>query len=325
MPTSKNLIYRFLVWIMVFVVCFSMDKVITHFRNPEPYIGVNCDFSEITEFNSIQYFKVKWKKTNYNVENPTLIIDKPNQQIEGFTEYKNYLYSPLVLFTGNLAFEHDSGFTVKNTDADLNYRSAEKNLNTILTAIEENKTWADIGINPKVLEGTVTLAIPDKNSEFYPYVEELFLLNLGEEITTDNISELKNRVNKIIDKCIKVEDEEGYLSVNYKKEELGKVIMVAPEYIMKTSSTSMFTFTESKKEPSYYVPIYPTKTTAISYSMYIKNDTDEDLKTKIFETYSGENFSQTTGFRTLYKNYDNKYIPFRRTINNLNITYIMAK
>ena len=90
---------------------------------------------------------------------------------------------------------------------------------------------------------------------------------------------------------------EYVISSNAAKDELEKVMVIAPEFILKNGSGAYSTNSSSNKKITYMTPVYPTKTTSVDYSLYIKETVNEDLSNKILEKYNSKKMVSTTGLR----------------------------
>lgn len=312
----KSIISRFFIWILVIGITFGGYNLYKWISTPKTPLYASCTFNNYQELSELQDIKISGYKTEYNKgDNPTLIISKPNENIEGYKEYNKYIYSPMVLYTGNFVLDKDTGFIVSNLDNSQDYRTASKNLTIILEGIENNKTWGEIGINVKELKDKkVSLVIPDKYSQLMPYVKEMFFANLTEnkELSEEEFTNTMNRVNKIINKCTKVEDLKSYLDNAFEKDDIS-FVAVGPEYLMNDNSSF------SAENNEYVVPVYPQKTTAAYYSLYIADGTEQELIDKIIDKYTGKKLKQEINFRTIY-NKDAEHLDrSSRYVDNINI------
>lgn len=315
----KNIISRFFIWIVVIAITFGGYNFYKWISTPKTPLAASCSFNNYQELSNLQNVKISGYKTEYNKgQKPTLIISKPNEDIKGYKEYNKYIYSPMVLYTGNFVLDKDTGFIISDLDSSQDYRTASKNLTMILEGIENNKTWAEIGVNVKELKDKkVTLVIPDKYSSLMPFVKELFFVNLTDnrELSEEEFTNAMNRVNKIINRCTKVEDLKSYLDNAFEKDDIS-FVAVGPEYLMNDNSSF------SAENNEYVVPVYPQKTTAISYSLYIADGTEQELIDKIIDKYTSKKIKQEINFRTIY-NKDAEYLDrSSRYVDNLNIIEI---
>ena len=103
----------------------------------------------------------------------------------------------------NIKCQYDnSGFFTKD---DTSYFDLKK----LLEGLEQDKTFQDIGINKKVANGKIVIAIPDKMNDSYNEIKESFLLTLNNGNAETHDKKLNERVDNIIKKCKKVNDPIG--------------------------------------------------------------------------------------------------------------------
>lgn len=301
----KDILLRLTVWVSIIIITFLGIfgyKQITKPKVEKPTFTLNYDSKELVNADNIIKLKLKDHKMLFNGTYNDALIGFPGKNITGFTEYQNIIYSPLVLYVGDHAFNSDSGFSVNEIENSKSSRSVSKDLKTILLAMEEGKTWQDIGINEKCLSGEIKLTIPDENNNWRPFVKELFLINLGEEISSENIETLLERVENLMKKCNTTEDIHNFLKMNTERDDFQKVAVIAPEFLMKKDTgTTFYTSENNDEEQTYFVPIYPTKTVSLNYSLYLNNNFDKDKQNSVFRLYSGEEMLLKTGFRTTYQ------------------------
>lgn len=288
---------RIFAWIMVLLLAFMGNFAIQYFSKPKTQLVIQYDTYTSPELSGIKKIKFSRTETSFNTKNPDVIFELGNEDKTGFKKYEEYVHSPLIMFTGDHVFWENSGFNVENLNSEGNYRKATKDFGTILRAMEQGKAWQDLGIIDSLLEGPIVIHIPDQNSIYHNLVKEMFLVNLGETITEENIEILLQRVDNLINKCVLVEDVEHFISSNAAKDELEKVMVIAPEFILKNGSGAYSTNSSSNKKITYMTPVYPTKTTSVDYSLYIKETVNEELSNKILEKYNSKKMVSTTGLR----------------------------
>lgn len=312
---------------LTFIACTIVALIIMFFSwltaEPEK-IYINYSTSKPQELSKIESINYGYYNYVFNSsETPEAVISEKKEKMEGFKEYEKGIYSPIILFVNENVLMTDSGFNLSNAEKQIKYQNVTKNLNTILTAIEEGKTWQDLGVNNKCLEGPVTLAVPDIYNPYREIVKDLFIINLTvEEITEENYNELSERAEKILTKCIQVEDPLSYLVANKGK----KVITVAPEFIMEDNKDGIFRGNGHIAEiiEELFTPVYPTRTTAIYYNVYLKNEIEgkdiEEKKEQINYVTLNNPISNSVGFRT--KNGSIDGFNSHNLIENLSISYI---
>ena len=318
----KSVFLRFLAWIIVIGLVFGGYHFITWLMTPNPDLSINCDFTEFNELVSIEDVGISGYNTKFNKTNsPDVIIDLPEKEHKTYKENKDYWYSPMVLYSGNFVLEEDSGFIIGNLDDQKSYRNASKNLKPILEAIENDKTWKDVGVNSKELKDKkVKLIIPDEYSKLHNYVKELFFVNLGgyDNMPEEDFIILMNRVSKIIHKCEKVEDINTYLT-NAVENKKTSFVAVASEYVMNDN------YAFSTDNSAYLTPIYPQKTISVRYSIYTKQDLSRELEEKLLDKYNSDKIKDKTNFRTVY-NTDNDYLDRAyRVVDNVNTKNISTE
>ena len=292
---------RLWIWILFFAIVWGGKYLINWITTPQPEINIQYSIAENPELSDIKNVNVGGIKETYNLKNPQVILTTKDLDNKDFNKNEDIWLSPFVLYTGDHALVDKSGFTVSDLDSSLSYRTAKKDLSIILLAMEKDKTWQDIGIVNTCLEGKIKLHIPDKNSPFYPYVEKLFLMNLNEEVTEENFDILMQRVDKLISKCIQVENVESFINNTKNENKNMKIAVIAPEYII-ANNYSTFNGEHSSSKQKTIIPVYLTKTTAIKYHLYSKNDLDENISQKIIDKYSSKKILTETGLRPLYQN-----------------------
>lgn len=253
----------------------------------------NIDMLEAMSQEKFGHFKVQT-----TTETPDVIFSTDNTVRSGYECIENAVTSPLVLYVIQGVDNHKNGFI----QDDNNQYYLRINLRTILEAIEDNATWQDIGINKKVLEGKVTLHIPDANDWCYPKVVELFYLTLngGVTPTEDQRAEMKDRVDAILSRCRKcpsiaqaIADEATNPSDDHKA-------FLAPEYLFITSKGM------GANSTTHFVPVYLTKTVHIAANAYLKTGyTDIDLSHELLKAMqSSKAFMSVTGWRIKDSKFD---------------------
>lgn len=289
----KNTIERLIIWVIVIAITFSvigLVKWVKSWFDEKPIVHATFDFENNPELNKMSEIKISGYNLTFNKsKDPTIIIDKPNKTINNYTEYKDKFYTPMVLFVKGKAVENNSGFTLDNvsdTETSMLYtRNASKDLFYILEGIEQDKTWEEIGINKEVLSGKIQLHIPGKRHPFTPYIKELFVKNLGVDITEENQTEINERVNKILEKCIEVEDPITFLVNSFQDKTAKKIALIAPAYIINDYEYEDFLLnSNSTKTDKTFTDVSITNTVNKSFSIYIKDGTDEKLVKKILNT-----------------------------------------
>ena len=99
------------------------------------------------------------------------------------------------------------GFILADT-TNPDYTPYKIDLRVLLDAMEDSKTWKDIGVSSKVVKGNVILSIPNERSPYYQSVVDLFYLTLNDFNipTSEDIERLEPRVTALVSKCDKIVD-----------------------------------------------------------------------------------------------------------------------
>jgi hypothetical protein len=187
---------------------------------------------------------------------------------------------------------HRDGFIEVNDSEKKN----KINLYNVLIAMEENRNWEQIGIHKDVASDKITLYIPDENSWLYPYVEELFYMTLngGEAPNEEQKEALRERVEKLINKCVLVSDLSKEMIDECENQSKNKKVFIGPETLFMT--TNMINSNGSNR----FVPVYFNKTVFIYRNMYLKVDygNEKNLANGFLKTIRGKkHFMEDCGWR----------------------------
>lgn len=287
---------RFFLWIGIILTLVTgkfLYNTITTWDETHPhyyyYTDVPDAFSNaaLNKYHSSDNFDI-----TSNPQNADIIIKTHSDgQIDGYKKYDKLLYTPLVAF----AYEADQlGF---NKLSETNGVAYYKDLAVVLDAIENEKTFEDIGLT-KFIAGPVKLTIPDKGSSYYLLTEELFyeVLNDGKIPTEEERANLKERVDNLLDKCEKSEDVRTTLVEIKKNNSISQKypldsLYIAPEFIAINEDTEVFRVNNSTNAGWY--PVYFGSTVAQYFDLYVK----EDNVDKLYQMFYGSDFSSKTGIR----------------------------
>ena len=144
--------------------------------------------------------------------NQISIITRSEETYDGYTELKKYLYVPYVMVANpNLASSSQEYF------GEIAKNKYKKDIRYILSAMEEDKKWKDLGLNgDSIVKGNVSFIIPDEYSVGYNDIREYFILALNDfkMPSEDEINELSLRVDNILAKCTKVESIQSEFTKN---------------------------------------------------------------------------------------------------------------
>jgi len=301
---------RVIIWSLTLVTCLCISGLFTMFRScsqttGELYVKVDINSDkEILEILSNK--KIKGKRIILRLEDPDVIIsDKTNEEISGYTKYENKLSSPLVMYVNTNINSYSDGFT---EISDYKYKvDLKKILNSMLN---DTCTWSELGFNEKVITGDVCLYIPDEQNAYYTEVIDLFYLTLnnGKMPNEEEKILLKESVDKILSKCIKVGNIEQSIKdeYNYNKNKFNgdsnRKIFIGPEFLYnrKTCNCSYFSNNNSS---SSYKPVYFNNTINMYNNIYIKNNEENDFDF-INVITKNDYFYKYSGWRVDGSNYD---------------------
>lgn len=276
---------RIQIWLVGLVVCI----IISFFCSPSFVKGTYTLYTNTTDDflkNDLtkETFFINAKST-YNKSNADIIIQSSSKEkISGYKKYKNYLYSPIIMFINQNCTDTKNGFILKN---DITYFDLKK----LLVGLENDKTFQDIGFAKKVAEGPIVISIPDESNECYDEVRKLFLLTLDDK--SESVDEVEKRVDKLLKKCKKVSDPIGEMMRITKNSDDHNLIFIGPEYYVESDrheSNQVFNCTKR----SAWQSVYPNKTCNITYDVFVKND-----KEKIFDKI--KNKYKHVGLRSIDK------------------------
>lgn len=213
-------------------------------------------------------------------EDPDIIITKDNESIDGYTKKEKYAYVPLIMVANPSVSGKDAFFNaIKN-------RQCEKDIRIILKAIEEGKSWKDIGITSnRVVNNSkdkVTLIIPNEYDKSYQKIKNYILLALNDykEPSEAELVDLTNRTNAILYKCTKVDS----ISALFHQNTWFKGIILCEENIIAKESSSF---------RNTCTVISPGKTMRTQYNVYIKTSKAEELE----DLLTSYKFLNVTGYR----------------------------
>ena len=289
------------VWILVIILCiggtFLIDNVPKWLETTEINISSEIEDANVAENildNRYGNYKVKKKSGDYDI-----IFSTSNELKSGYTLKENMLYTPMVMYVESYVDDYEGGFIQAEGEND----RKKIDLYTVLTAMERGQTWQDIGVHEKVVKDKITLYIPNEQNWYYPVVENLFYLTIngGENPTEEKRAELKDRVDKILEKCEKVYDVAKAINDEYTEESKSGKVFIGPESLYLTSNGMSNSGNYNK-----FVPIYFTKTTIAYANVYLKSSYDgvniaEDF---IKTIQSKKGFMKATGWRVKDSTFD---------------------
>ena len=225
---------------------------------------------------------------------PMVIITDRDSDIAGYKKYEDYLYSPIVVWSCG-AYNKESGF-IKVPQVSNTFKI---DLYSVLTAIESDKQWQDLGFDKSVANGPVKLTIPGAQCAYYEDVINLFVitLNNGKEPTAEQREELMPRVQAIVAKCELVADIMQAIRNEYDHPTDTHKMFIGPEYIYQRSSGYAIGYgNENSKQ---YRPIYLLNTVSVKANVFVKDSGDsvEIANRFINEMRTKKAFIEQTGWR----------------------------
>ena len=295
------------VWITLFVIYIlihSFGGYVTAFieglfKQPVEYkISIETEGNK----NAINNKKIKTSSEkvllSYSNQNPDIIITKNDDPKEGYEKMEDFLYTPFVLLTKD-GWENDDSSINHLTENGIHKYT--KDIRYILEAIEQNKTWEEIGMtNEDVLGKTdspVTLKIPNKHTEDYQEIKSYIMMVLNDYNPYDNKIELEKRADLILSKCIEVESVTSLVNSLYgntKKVDFGMVL--CKESVIADCSYNDFNI-------AVINIIHPVK---VSYNLYVKKDIDGKIDI-VKQIVQAKKFYSSTGLRNIESNKGIKY------------------
>lgn len=304
---------KYKIWILLLIISIvicNFSTVIATIKKNNPFSCTTYKtYVSVTEKNMAERlgtFKKSGAKIQLvtNINNADVIIKNSSDEvIEGYTKYAEQFTSPIVMFVPSKAYSEDNtGFVHQSYSTSMStYKYIQKDLLSILEAVESDKKYTDLGIDKDIFgDKEVKLAIPDKNAEGYDDVILLIKLTLN-NYSYDNLdnTNLTTRVNKILDKCIKYEDVSEYFDSIRNNKKTDKTIILAPEYMF-----SRNTYLDYTGDSSYYIECLPTKTIEMKYDLFLKNKEDNKYYDNLLKAFTKGKFFDNLGLR-------NKEIDFK--------------
>ncbi len=218
---------------------------------------------------------------------------------EGYKKYSNYLYSPLVMYVRSQVVDgsNHSGFIRLSPD-DGTSSPLQIDFYNILVGMEEDKTWEDIGVSKKVVNGKINIVIPNERCTYYSKVVDLFYLTLNNnKVPTDEERvSLTSRVNDLLDKCEKTSSISQGMLDEYTKSSKGYKVFIGPEYLLVRGGNEI-----TRQNYDAYTCVYFMNTTFIETDLYVKSNYAEDEIAVAEDVFSkmtaGVGFFRMSGWR----------------------------
>lgn len=287
--------------IMCLVVSFAMEWVPVLFKSDD--LNISIDLNNDTDMAQIlSNTKINKIKLYVNNENSEVLITTNDMvNTEGYTVYKDMLYSPIVMYARGV-YSYDDGF-ISVVGSSYVHRV---DLYSILTAMEQGKEWKDLGFNKYVANGPITLYIPNEQCVYYNDVVELFYitLNNGKVPDDETRAELTQRVSNILAKCHMVADVGQAINDEYADPSKEHKVFIGPEYLYQRGKTNVMG--KSSDSSSKFAPVYFQTTLYLTANIYVKNvESDENIGTKLIENMKAKpDFLNWTGWRVKNSTFD---------------------
>ena len=294
------------IWIIVIVlfVQFCLNIVFPwvgswgDYENTTIYAESVYDDALLDSVGNKQFLDYKWY---IDKQNPDIYItdDVDIEKKDGYTKYSNYLYSPLVMYVRSQVIDGSNytGFIRLSPD-DGSSSPLQIDLYNILVGMEEDKTWKDIGVSTKVVEGKINVVIPNERCTYYSKVVDLFYLTLNNNKvpTEEERMSLTSRVNALLDKCEKTSSISQGIYDEYKKHSKGYKVFIGPEYLFVRGGEEI-----SRQNYDAYTCVYFMNTTFIEADLYVKSNYAEgevDVASDVFnKMVAGTGFFRNSGWR----------------------------
>lgn len=239
--------------------------------------------------------------------------------IDGYEKYSRYLYTPVVIYAP-YAKSDDGGFNIINDNA-------YKKFDVILNAVENQKTYGEIGMKHMNEDDKVKLVIPYEDTVEYQAVEDLIYMTLNGGAMPDDSQRavLKQAADNILNQSRKSENIIGEIKDKFYKDKKGtnRVLYLTTESAsFMCDESQVFTVCEESYKRAYS-PVYTEPCAAVFYDVFVKkpdNDTDkgkDNPENKIRNVspdiildilYASDYFLQV-GIRTQNHKFKNTYTP----------------
>lgn len=304
--------YKSRLWIWVVVILFAggiklFPKVISSLPESHTY-NVYLDVSD-NETRSKATDTSYVTKSNFNVSysiNGSDLIIKDHEEassIDGYKKYEKCLSSPIVMYAQDTNSSY-SGFRTTNSNETA---PVDKDFLVILDAVENGKTYGEIGLGNLKEDEPVKLMIPNRSLPSYHAVEDLFYAALNNGVMPDEQrrAELAERVESLMGKCIQSDSVKTKINEAFEMKDRKNpkdTLFIDTESICLYSSTAFDP--SSQYTDKVYYPVYTIPSTAVYYDVFIReNLATEQPETKvkdadyIFSQFADSNFADMIGLR----------------------------
>lgn len=241
-------VWSFVLVVALFITNFTGIRTWYDNRKASENLKVYVDSSNPSFSDSFDNIKFKrYHQIYVKKEDADMIVQRSSDEvIDGYEKYANKFYTPMVV---SYSRNYEPKFLIEYEET----YSKQFDLKTYLEDIEADTPATKYFDSSLAKKNSVTLSIPSKGSVFYDDVVKTFLITLYDTPTTEaNYGERMARVEKIIDKCIAIND-------------------AYSEYFNDNASTySLLLMPES--EVLDYNKAYLKTPYFLSYDLYLKND-----------------------------------------------------
>lgn len=297
---------KFKIWISMILLSafiFNFSTIMTTLDGWMPkgtttynvYMDVN-EHSLISKFEGYKKSGAILKNVATVEEAYAVVANASDKTITGYVKYAEQFYSPIAMFVPYSVYKEGDapGFKTRSTNS---HYYLEKDLKPLLEALEQEKTWEDIGLVKYFGKGNVDIVIPKTGAENYNTIYEYikFVLN---DYSFDNFNnkELNDRTNNVIAKCSRYEDAADYIIAICDAGRKGiNTIVLAPEYIVRESYHIGGTSNSSYS----YIICYTPKTTALSYDLFVKEQDTNNSTMTLLKSLRQKKFVSSTGLRNV--------------------------
>ena len=294
-------------WVAIVVICLLFNWltpiVPTWFESNDLNVKIDVetdnDMAQVLANKKINNIRIYVQNDDTDV----IVTSDYVGNMENYTVYEDYLYSPLVMYVRNSIYSNSEGFiNVPGTDY-----CYKVDLYSILVAMEQGKTWESLGFSKKVANGAVKLCIPNEQSSYYDEVVDLFYLTLndGEVPSNKDMDELGPRVVALLEKCDKVTDIVQVVYDEYKNPSDTYKVLIGPEYLYRRGAGSSMSSSDNSSKT--YRPVYFLHTVCLTANVCVKNglDGENEVGSKFIEKMKSKyHFMYQTGWRVKNSTFD---------------------
>lgn len=311
------------IWIIVFICCFCLQGVFTILPGFIDSLSYSEEVIVQSNLRTDNNFASSLADKNYGDSyirfrdsgDFDIIFEDSNSTVKlGYTQYKNYFYTPMVLYVRAAVRNHIEGFTKISSDQ---YTPLSIDLVNLLEAMEAGRTWKDLGVNTSVVKEQVILTIPYSRSPYYAYVEELFYYALNDYAVPSEAKReiLKTRVDALLDKCEKVEDIAQAIRDEYKSSSRNHKVFIGPEYLYVRSGDEM----NSRYSDAYTIVYFPS--TIFAYvDLFVKDYKDQEGVVPVGQNLKSEFENNSKFFSTLGYRVENMTYNVNKTYSYMKVS-----